>query len=306
MSDNFFNEKIVNVQNKISGKIIKSVGGFCTVETSDGVLSVKPRGIFRLRGISPVVGDNVILEREKASAEFVISDIGERRNFLVRPPLANLDVIVFVLSACEPKPNTLITDKLLAVSQSKGIEAVLVFTKAELDDVKDFAKIYKDIGYLTFEVDSLSGKGVDEVKAYLKGKFSAFIGNSGVGKSTLLNSIIPNLSLDTQEISYKLGRGKHTTRHVEVYHNNGLNIADTPGFSTVDIERYGRVEVGDIQYCFREFANSIGKCRFANCSHLSEIGCEVKESLKRGEISLSRYKSYEIMYNEAKKLNSWE
>lgn len=306
MSDNSFNGKASDNQNKISGKILKSVGGFCTVETSDGVFSVKPKGIFRLRGISPVVGDNVILEREEANAEFVISDIRERKNFLVRPPLANLDLLVFVLSACEPKPNTMITDKLLAISQNKGVEAVLVFTKTELDDVSDFAKIYNNIGYSTFEIDSISGKGIDEVKAYLQGKFTALIGNSGVGKSTLLNAIIPNLWLDTQEISNKLGRGKHTTRHVEIYHSEGLCIADTPGFSTVDIERYGRIEAENIQHCFREFAPFIGECRFADCSHLSEIGCAIKESFKRGDISPSRYKSYEIMYNEAKKLNSWE
>ena len=299
-------ENSVNKENKISGRIIKSVGGFCTIETPDGVFSAKPRGIFRLRGISPVVGDFVLLEREEVSGELVISDIKDRNNFLVRPPLANLDMIIFVLSACEPKPNTLITDKLISISHSKGIKAVLVFTKTDLDEIGDFANIYEKIGYKVFEIDNLSGRGVDNVKNYINGKFTALIGNSGVGKSSLLNAIFPELNLNTQEISTKLGRGKHTTRHVEIFSDDNICIADTPGFSTVDIERYGRIEAVDLQNCFVEFKPFIGQCRFADCSHINESGCAIKSALESGEIGNSRYKSYTTMYNDAKKLKSWE
>ena len=295
-----------NFKKQIKGKIIKSVGGICTIQTSDGVFTAKPRRIFRLNDISPVVGDNVILQKDSQSDEYVVFDIEDRKNYLVRPPLANLDAIAFVISSCKPRPSTIIIDKLIAIAESKDVESILIFTKNDIKNSAEFSKIYSEIGYKVFCVNSHKYIGFDEIKQYFNGKLIALIGNSGVGKTTFLNMIMPNLNLQTQEISKKLGRGKHTTRHAEIYSEGGMCIADTPGFSTVDIERYGRISAGELQNCFLEFQPFKDKCRFSDCSHINEQDCEVKKACENGLISQSRYKSYEIMYKEALSYNSWE
>lgn len=286
-----------------SGIIIKSTGGNYYVEMPDGnVAKCSARGIFRARGISPAAGDFVRVETE--GGDLVITDISERRNYLVRPPLANLDIIVFVNSTAEPTVNSFVLDKLIAIADSKEIEPIIAFTKIDLETAGEFPEIYRKIGIPVCVVNNMTGDGAEDVKCLIAGKTAAFVGNSGVGKSSLLNNLYPELNLDTADISRKLGRGRHTTRQVELFKKDGGYIADTPGFSTVDTERYCKIPKEDLDYAFREFRAFLGKCEFANCAHMKERGCAVKAAVESGEIARSRYRSYVRMFEEAK--NDWE
>lgn len=283
---------------RVCGRIIKSVGGFYDVETAEGVFSCKARGIFRNRGTSPITGDYAEITLAEG-AEPIIEKISERRNHIIRPPLANIDIALLVASACEPAPNAFVIDKLIAIFESKDIETVLVFTKKDIGDCSKLIKTYENAGYKVFSVDNMSGEGLSELKEYVSGKTCALIGNSGVGKSSLINGFFPELNKETAEISKKLGRGKHTTREVCMYPCCGGYIADTPGFSTVDIERYGRIERREIRYCFTEFRRYEKDCRFNDCLHLKEADCAVAAAAARGEIGKSRYESYVRMCAEA-------
>lgn len=279
----------------LKGRIIKSVGGIYEVETADGNFSCKARGVFRNKGISPYTGDFVRVCAEE-NAEPLITEIYPRKNEIVRPPMANLDAVLLVISACEPFPNAYVIDKLTAVFESKGIETVPVFTKQDKSDCGELIDVYEGLGYRCFRVDNTTGQGADAVKEYINGKTVALIGNSGVGKSSLINCIFPELARATGEISKKLGRGRHTTREVTLYPFGDGYIADTPGFSTVEVNRYIDIPKEELKYCFREMAEA--ECRFSNCVHLKEAGCTVRERLNNGEIAKSRYESYERMYAE--------
>lgn len=269
------------------------------------IVKCAARGIFRSRGISPSAGDFVRVDGEDNS-EPVIAEIHERRNFLVRPPLANLDLIVFVNSTAQPSVNRFVLDKLVAIADSKGIEPVVVFTKIDLENAGDLPEIYRSIGISVCTVDNTTGEGADAVRKLIAGKTAAFIGNSGVGKSSLLNVLYPDLGLDTAHISKKLGRGRHTTRQAELYKKDGGYIADTPGFSTVDTERYVRLPKNELSGAFREFRECLGECMFANCAHVKEKGCAVRAAVEEGKIARSRYDSYLRMFEEASKINDWE
>ena len=284
-----------------SGIIVKCLGGLYTVESPDGIYECKARGVFRARGISPAVGDSVTVSGG------VITEIGERRNFIIRPPLANLDQILFVVSTVSPAPNFLILDKFIAIAEYKGIEPVVVITKTDLGDGTAVREVYDAIGIKTVEVDYSDEESVQRVRELLSGKISAFTGNSGAGKSTLLNAVDPSLDLATGEISRKLGRGRHTTRHAELYKlAGGGYIADTPGFSTFETNRYDVIRKEELAGCFREFAEFTDNCRFRDCSHTCEKGCAVVEAVAAGKIPKIRHESYCIMYEEAKQLKEWE
>ena len=284
-----------------SGIIIKCLGGLYTVESPDGIYECKARGVFRARGISPAVGDSVTVSGG------VITEIGERRNFIIRPPLANLDQILFVVSTVSPAPNFLILDTFIAIAEYKGIEPVVVITKTDLGDGTAVREVYDAIGIRTAEVDYTDEESVQRVRELLGGKISAFTGNSGAGKSTLLNAVDPSLDLATGEISRKLGRGRHTTRHAELYKlAGGGYIADTPGFSTFETNRYDVIRKEELAGCFREFAEFTDDCRFRDCSHTCEKGCAVVEAVAAGKIPKIRHESYCIMYEEAKQLKEWE
>lgn len=225
----------------------------------------------------------------------------------MRPPLANLDQLVLVVSIADPAPNAFVLDKLIAIAEYQEIEPIIVITKCDLDDPHNFADIYRKAGFAVFETESLEHKGIEAVMEMLKGKTNAFCGNSGVGKSTLLNAIDPRLSLDTGDISQKLGRGRHTTRHVELFElPNGGFVADTPGFSAVDLEKFQTILKDELAYCFREMREYEGQCRFTGCSHTKETGCAVLEAVKNGEISKSRHQSYVNLYEIAKNIKEWE
>ena len=284
-----------------SGIIIKCLGGLYTVESPDGIYECKARGVFRNIGISPCVGDRVDIENG------VITEIAPRKNCIIRPPLANLDQLIFIVSTCEPAPNYLILDKFIAIAEYKGITPVMVITKTDLGDSRPVHEIYGGIGIDVVEVRYEDEASVEEVRQLLKGRISAFTGNSGAGKSTLLNAVDPTLNIATGEISRKLGRGRHTTRHAELYKlSEGGYIADTPGFSTFDTNRYDIIRKEELADCFREFAPFKDECRFRDCAHLCEKGCAVVDAVARGEISASRHESYKIMYEEAKQLKEWE
>ncbi|MBO6116594.1 MAG: ribosome small subunit-dependent GTPase A [Ruminococcus sp.] len=279
----------------------KCLGGLYTVESPDGIYECKARGVFRAKGISPAVGDRVGLRGG------VITEVAERRNYLIRPPLANLDQIIFIVSTVSPAPNFLILDKFIAIAEFKGIEPVVIITKTDLGDSSSVREVYSSIGITTLEVDYSDERSVQSVRDLLAGKVSAFTGNSGAGKSTLLNAVDPTLNIPTGEISKKLGRGRHTTRHAELYKlREGGYIADTPGFSTFETNRYDVIRKEELADCFREFEGYRDECRFRDCSHTCEKGCAVIEAVKQGIIPKIRHDSYCAMYEEAKQLKEWE
>lgn len=294
----------MNENNILNGKILKGIGGFYYIETADAVYECKARGVFRKQKVTPLVGDDVTITI-RSNGENTIDSIYTRKNFLVRPPVANIEQLFILSAACNPSPNLFLIDKMTAIAINKGIEPIIVFTKCDLMDLSEFEKIYKNAGFKTVCVSSVTEAGIDTVKEWISGKVSAFTGNSGVGKSTLLNSICEGLNLDTGEISEKLGRGRHTTRAVELYKVCGGYVADTPGFSSFDIEKNESVDLEDIQYCFPEFQPYLGKCKFVSCSHTVDKGCAVLEALSEGKIEKTRHESYKTMYSEAKELKKW-
>lgn len=289
----------------MKGRITKGVGGLYVVHDGENFYNCKARGVFRKDGITPLVGDIVSFESDNAD-RYVITEIGERKNSLVRPAVANIDVLFIVVSSVDPLPNTFIIDKTIAIAEFKNIEPILVITKTDLADFSELIDTYKTTGIKIIVTNIANNDGIREIVEAMNGKACSFTGNSGVGKSTLLNKIFPDLNLATAETSVKLGRGRHTTRHVEMFFRNGGYVADTPGFSAVDIEQYDVVLKDELQYCFREFEEYIGKCKFTGCSHVSEKGCAVIEALNDGKIAPSRHINYTKLYSEVKNLKEWE
>lgn len=292
---------------EIEGFLLKSIGGFYYVETSDHIYECRAKGIFRKEGISPFVGDHVTIQVDD-SGKGVVSQIHPRKNEIIRPPLANLDQLFIITSIQEPVPNTLIMDKFIAMSEHKGIEPIIIVTKSDLGDPTALVEIYQHAGFTVKAVDNHVDTFSQEIKCLLKDKISAFTGNTGVGKSSFLNVICPELQLKTSQISQKLGRGRHTTRHVELYPLREINayVADTPGFSSMDLLRYDLIRKEDLPDCFREFAPYVTDCRFTGCSHTVEKGCAVLAALEKGKIEKSRHDSYLEMYREVKDLKDWE
>ena len=287
--------------NVMVGTIIKSIGGLYTVKSFDSIIECKARGVFRKDNISPVVGDTVEISND------VISKILPRKNFIVRPPLANLDTMVFVISTTKPSPNVTMLDKFIAVCEYKNINPVIALTKIDLADYNNILTIYNTIGIKTFTIDYSNKQSYMDLKEYLANKISAFTGNSGAGKSTLLNAIDTSLNIPTGDISQKLGRGRHTTRHSELYQlDNGGLIADTPGFSTFETNKYDIIKKENLASCFREFSPYVNNCRFNDCSHTKEKGCAVIQAVKDGIIPKSRHSSYCEMFENAKLLKDWE
>lgn len=284
------------------GLVVKSIGGLYSVESPDGIFDCVPRGLFRKKGETVCVGDMVTF-----NDELVIKEILPRRNHIIRPPLANMDQLVFVVSMCEPSPNLTLLDKFIAIAEFKKIQPLIVLTKVDLDESDNIFSVYTGAGIKVVSADYSSKESIDSVKECLKGKISAFTGNSGVGKSTLLNAIAPGLDIPTGEISKKLGRGRHTTRHAQLYKlDNGGYIADTPGFSTFETNKYDIIKKEALSDCFIEFSDYSDKCMFSDCSHTREKGCAVLDAVNSGLISQSRHESYCQMYEEAKNIKNWE
>ncbi len=295
----------MSVDQKTEGIIVRLTGGFYYVDCDGEILECKARGKFRNKGESPVVGDRVVVS-VKPDGYHSVERILERKNYLVRPPLANLDALVIVISTVEPVPNTLVIDKLTAAAVDIGTVPYIVFSKTDLCDCSELMKVYDKAGFPTFAYSDGDKESVERIRSALFGKLVAFIGNSGVGKSTLINNLYPELQLKTGEISQKLGRGRHTTRTVELFKIDSGYIADTPGFSTVDLERYHLVEKEQLMYCFPEFEEYIGECKFSSCMHTCEKGCAVIDAVDNGVISPSRHQSYVEMFTEIKDIKPWE
>ncbi|MBQ3005524.1 MAG: ribosome small subunit-dependent GTPase A [Clostridia bacterium] len=287
------------------GIIIKGIGGFYYVEAADEIYECKARGIFRKSGLKPLAGDKVQISIND-KAENTIDVIYDRKNFLERPPVANVDKLFIVSSVCEPKPVLLIIDRLSALAVTKNIEPIIVFTKTDLEDASEYIEIYNKAGIKAFSVSCINCDGVDSIKNELKGCISAFCGNTGVGKSSLLNAIDPALSLKTGEISDKLGRGRHTTRHSEMIKIEGGYVADTPGFSSFDIDENEIILKEDLPYSFKEFEKYIGECKFTSCIHVKDKGCRIIQAVNDGDIPASRHESYCTMMEEAKNIKEWE
>ena len=290
----------------LTGLILRSQGGFYQVRTSAGELRCRGRGRFRKEATQLLVGDQVEVQPTEEGAGF-ITGLAPRKNFLIRPPVANLDRLVLVVSAADPAPNLLVVDKLTAIAARRGIPAALVFTKPDLEDTANLAAIYRGAGYPVRQVNSLTGEGIPQVRALFQGGLSAFCGNSGAGKSTLLNALYPELQLATGEISRKLGRGRHTTRHVELFPTgDGGYIADTPGFSAVEFLQFEKMPAAALEDCFPEFGPYREKCRFTGCSHRVEKGCAVLAAVEEGKIPESRHQSYRAIYEELRGVKEWE
>lgn len=291
----------------IKGRLIKGIGGFYYVETADGIYECKARGIFRKKKITPLVGDIVSITLNE-NAENTIDEIYERKNSLVRPPLANLDQLFVVSSVIDPKFNNTVVDRIIAIAEYKKIEPVVVITKIDLDSsYKKYYDIYSKAGFKVILCDNLKGSGAEQIKPMLKDKISAFTGNTGVGKSSLLNAVDSNLLIETGETSKKLGRGRHTTRQCQLYNVAGGYVADTPGFSSLDFERCERIMKEDLPYCFRDFLPYIDSCKFStNCSHINDKGCAVVQAVNDGVISSERHDSYVQLYNEVKDIKQWQ
>lgn len=290
----------------MQGLIVKSLSGFYYVKSEDTVYECKAKGAFRNEGISPLTGDNVEFE-PLGNGKGVVRKIIDRKNALVRPPVANIKRAVIVSSLVSPVPNHLIIDTLTAICEHNGIEPILVFNKSDLGDVTEWLKCYSGVGYKVIATSAETLGGVEELKKELTDGITVFTGNSGVGKSSLLNTVLPELKLVTGDVSVKLGRGRHTTRHTQLFKlQNGGYVADTPGFSSLEIDKSDYSFKENIENYFPEFSEYLGLCRFTGCSHTGEKGCSVCDAVSAGKISKSRHSSYVSIYTELKNLKEWQ
>jgi len=289
----------------MTGVIIKALSGFYYISYEDKVYTCKARGSFRKSGISPLVGDKV---------EFSLSDDGngmvdsilERKNCLERPPVANIEKLFIVSSYETPAPNTLVIDKMTVIALHNDIEPIIVFNKCDMGDFKEWVEIYKKAGFKTYVVSASKGEGMDKLETELKGCTSAFTGNSGVGKSSILNYWLGEGRINTGEISEKLGRGRHTTRHTELYPLPfGGFVADTPGFSSLDIDLFDYSLKENLSDYFVEFEDLSPMCRFSGCTHIKEKGCAVIDAVDSGVIPKSRHESYKELFDSMKDLKPW-
>lgn len=288
------------------GIIIKALSGFYYVLTDDGIVECKARGRFRLDGNSPLVGDRVQCSRDM-NGKGRIELVHERRNWFIRPAVANIDTLVFIAANTNPVTDPFLIDRISVVASEAGCELVICVNKTDIDPGDELFDIFSSAGFKVVRTSAETGDGIDELKKALAGKVCAFTGNSGVGKSSILNRLLPDANIETGEVSEKLGRGRHTTRHVELYDlGSDTYIADTPGFASLDVMMTCTVSKEQLQYDFIDFAPYIGKCRFNDCAHLKEPDCAVTGAVENGEISRSRYRSYQRLYELSARHNFWE
>ena len=285
----------------MKGRIIKLLSGIYTVVTSEGKIECTAKGGFRKLGISPVPGDFVEIS-VFSDGTGRIEKILPRNNYLIRPNVSNVDALCYVSSYSKPTPYQYTIDKMLVISKSVGVEPILVFNKADLDDEDDvqvLVDLYKTIGYAVFCVSAETGSGMEELHTALSGKTVIFAGNTGVGKSSIINKLFPDLHLKTGEISDKLGRGRHTTRHIELFSMGDGYLADTPGFGALELDGYS-IKASELETYFPEFSPFLSDCGYLNCAHINEKDCGVRSAMESGGISSSRYDSYRQMYQYLK------
>lgn len=284
------------------GRIVKALSGFYDVDLGGGrIVTCKARGRLRKEGTTPLVGDQALVENA------MVQEILPRRNWFVRPAVANLDLLVLLASEVIPVTEPFLVDRITAIAGSQGVEVVIAVNKTDLSGEGELARIYRRAGYQVVCTSAVTGQGIEELRALIAGKVVALSGNSGVGKSSILNRLAPSLCLPTGEVSDKLGRGRHTTRHIQLFSlPDGTYVADTPGFSSFDTEQMEVILKENLQYAFPDFAPFLGKCQFHDCAHLREPGCAVTAALARGEIEPSRYESYRRLYEIARERKAWE
>lgn len=288
------------------GIIVKALSGFYYVQTPDGIVACKARGRFRLDGTSPLVGDRVQLSVEQ-NGSGRIEKLHERKNFFIRPAVANIDTLVFIAANVNPITDPFLIDRVAVIAHEAGCELLICVNKIDLDAGDELYDIFTAAGYRVIRTSAETGEGAEELRAAMRGKICAFTGNSGVGKSSILNVLLPEAAIPTDTVSEHLGRGRHTTRHVELYPlGEDCYVADTPGFASFEIRMMSSIEKEDLQYDFPEFAPYIGKCRFADCAHLKEPGCAIREALDQGKIGKSRYSSYVRLYDLTARQKPWE
>ena len=290
----------------VTGRIQKALSGFYYVDTGSEVLQCRARGKFRKDGVSPLVGDRVEV-RELGGGEGFLEQILPRRNAFARPAVANIDQLVIIASGAIPKTDPFLIDRVASIAALKSCDVLILLNKCDLDDADSLYSIYTAAGIPVMRVSAETGEGIEELKPLLAGKLSAFTGNSGVGKSSILNALDPAFQLRVGEVSDALGRGRHTTRHVELFQLScGAEIMDTPGFSSFESDELNLELKHHLSETFPEFEPYLTKCRFVGCSHTKEKGCAVLEALKCGDLQKSRHASYLRLYEELKPLKEWQ
>lgn len=288
------------------GVIVKALSGFYYVNTGSELVECKARGKFRLDGTSPLVGDRVSLSID-ANGKGRIEQLKERKNWFIRPAVANIDALVFVAANTNPVTDPFLVDRVSVIAAEAGCELVICINKTDIDPGDELFEVFTKAGFKVVRTSAETGEGMEELLEALSGRICAFTGNSGVGKSSILNKLIPGVHIETGEVSEKLGRGKHTTRHVQLYElGKNTFVADTPGFASFEIEMMTVISKEQLQYDFIDFAPYIGRCRFNDCAHLKEPGCAVTQALEQGYIMPSRYKSYQRLYELSAQHKPWE
>ena len=290
---------------KQTGRILRSLSGFYDVQTPAGIITCRARGILRKAGLSPLTGDmvEITVERGKGMVEKVLP----RKNSFVRPAVANIDMLVVFAANVNPVTEPFLIDRVAAIAGDQEVQVVICVNKCDLDPAVDLVKIYTHAGFPVIRASAETGEGVEELHALIKGKLVAFTGNSGVGKSSLLNRLRPELALPTGEVSEKLGRGRHTTRHVELYDlGENTYVVDTPGFSSFDTDQMDVILKENLQYAFPDFAPYLADCQFRDCSHRAEPNCAVRSAVEDGHIQKTRYDSYLRLYEKASQIKEWE
>lgn len=295
-----------NMSENKTGRIIRGIGGFYYVETDIGIITCRARGKLRKLGETPYVGDFVTVGINQDMTGYIL-EISERKNVMIRPPVANIDMIVIVASKAPPVTDTYFIDRIAALAEYKAIEVSIVLNKCDEDLGEELFDIYKNTNIKVFRLSAKNGDGVEQFKEHLNGKLSAFTGNSGVGKSTLINALMPEAKLETGEINSKIGRGRHTTRQVEILKlSENTWIADTPGFSAFDIAARDEIKPEELEKMFPEFSEHISACKFIGCSHIKDSDCAVISAVEKGTIEKSRYESYKKMYSELEKIPKYK
>lgn len=288
-----------------TGRIVRSLSGFYDVQTPAGVVTCRGRGSLRRGGESPLTGDMVEITVEGGKG--MVERILPRKNAFVRPAVANVDALVVFAANVNPVTEPFLIDRVAAIAGDQGVEVYICINKCDLDPAVDLERIYTRAGFPVIRASAQTGEGVAQLRSLLSGKLTAFTGNTGVGKSSMLNALCPGLELATGQVSQKLGRGRHTTRHVELFAlDDNTYVADTPGFASFDTEQMEIILKENLQYAFRDFAPYLGECQFHDCSHRAEPGCAVRRAVETGEIEASRYQSYLQLYDQYSRIKIWE
>ena len=288
-----------------TGRIIRSLSGFYDVALPEGVVTCRGRGILRKEGSSPLTGDLVQITEENGRG--MVEKILPRKNRFIRPAVANVDALVVFAANTNPVTEPFLIDRVSAIAGDQDVPVYLCVNKCDLDPAVDLVRIYRNAGFSVIRASAETGEGVEELRNLLRGKFTAFTGNTGVGKSSMLNALCPELCLATGAVSEKLGRGRHTTRHVELYQLEAdTYVADTPGFSSFDTEQMDVLLKENLQYAFPDFAPHLGRCRFQDCSHRAEPDCSVRAAVEEGKLERTRYESYLRLYEKAEQVKLYK